>query len=422
MIKYKKGQAIPGAGDGNAEYTEWSEQKMRLFDGSLSSLSETRKWLLDNLIESLKEYRLEILNGLLMKRKKWKETYSRWVKRCIFANNRLIRYIEQCINILWQTAKNRSSLSFRDQDMIRGDPFITMIMNEKGGVGKSVTAIQLAAGYSLNGMKTLIIDGDPQGSITNLLLDEKTVQEVDQKGLTISTVLEHPDKINECIYPVPSLKNTFIIPSTGLLTHTMKQLEFNSLTSYPNKLQKAFRHLKGFDQVVIDNNPSFSWIVYNACAVTDLTIVPTNIEFNSLRGIDNTIEDMTSVLSQLDNAPEMEIKILVTRKGRTNDDLQRLAEINAKYGEHSYKTVIPNQDKPVRDSLNDHKILLMSHDKKKKAARSYRQLVDEILVKANDFLDRIKELESDRDAADQFSIGRTEEHSRTKQHVYVLKE
>jgi len=70
VIKYKKEQVIPGAGDGNAEYTEWSEQKMRLFDGSQSSLSETRKWLLDTLIESLKEYRLEILNGLLMKRKK----------------------------------------------------------------------------------------------------------------------------------------------------------------------------------------------------------------------------------------------------------------------------------------------------------------------------------------------------------------
>jgi hypothetical protein len=124
VIKYKKGQAIPGAAEQNAEYTEWSEQKMRLFDGSQSNLSETRKWLLDTLIESLKEYKIEILNGLLMKRKKWKETYSRWVKRCICANNRLIRYIEQCINILWQTAKNRSSLSYRDQDMIRGDTFI----------------------------------------------------------------------------------------------------------------------------------------------------------------------------------------------------------------------------------------------------------------------------------------------------------
>ena len=255
----------------------------------------------------------------------------------------------------------------------------TMIMNEKGGVGKSVTAIQLAAGFSLNGMKTLIIDGDPQGSITNLLLDETTVQEVDKKDLTISTVLEHPEMINDCICPVPSLENTYIIPSTGLLTHTMKQMEFNPLTSYPNKLQKAFRNLKGFDQVVIDNNPSFSWFVFNECAVADLLIVPTNIEFNSLRGIDNTIEDVTSVLQQLEDAPAMDIKVLVTRKGRTNDDMERLKEINAKYGKHSYKTVIPNQDKPVRDSLNDHKILLLSHDKKKKAARSYRQLVDEIL-------------------------------------------
>lgn len=124
VLKYKKGQERPASENEPIEYIEFSEEKTRSFDGGNQNLSETRKWLLETLMHSLQEFKIEVFQWMLMKRKTSKERYSRWVKRCICANNRVMRYIEEQINVWYQIAKDRSSLSFKDQDMIQGDPFI----------------------------------------------------------------------------------------------------------------------------------------------------------------------------------------------------------------------------------------------------------------------------------------------------------
>ena len=251
---------------------------------------------------------------------------------------------------------------------------VITIMNEKGGVGKTTTAIQLAAGYAKDRKKTLLIDGDPQGGCTKILFDFNKVKEVEESDNTIASIMKDPKTINDCIWEC--MDNLDLIPSKGDLNRTMNELQLNPMTSYPSRLKKALEYVD-YDVVVIDNNPYFTLFAMNAVVASDLVIIPTDIEFNSLSMINATLADIAQVIENLEDTKPLNYKILINKYNRLNIDRDVSEMLRERYGNQLYKTVIRTQFKPVKDAGFNHKLLI--DDTKSNVASDYREFIKEVM-------------------------------------------
>ena len=256
---------------------------------------------------------------------------------------------------------------------IRRKPRIMVVANQKGGVGKTTTAINLGTALAAVGKPTLVIDLDPQGNASTGL----GIYQADRK-LTSYDVLLGGTPIREAVTPtrIPGLS---IVPSTVDLSGA--ELELVSVAGRNFRLRDALQKLSNegteFEYVLIDCPPSLGILTVNAMAAADAAVVPLQCEFFALEGLSQLLKTLEIVRAGLN--PRLEIQgVILTMFDKRNNLSEQVAEdVRAHLGDKVYQTVIPRN---VRISeAPSHGLPALVYDLRCPGSQAYIKLAGELI-------------------------------------------
>ena len=215
-----------------------------------------------------------------------------------------------------------------------GGAVIVAIANQKGGVGKSTTAINLGAGLALQGERILIVDLDPQGNTTSGL-------GIDRGGIEFSTyeVLVDEVPIDDVVEPT-SVRDLFLVPATIELAGA--EIEMVSMFSREKRLANALKAVVDeFDFILIDCPPSLGLLTINGLSAAREVLIPIQCEYYALEGVSQLVENIARVRSNVNPELDIEGVILTMYDGRTNLSADVVAQVRDHFGDTAYRTVIP---------------------------------------------------------------------------------
>lgn len=244
------------------------------------------------------------------------------------------------------------------------------IANQKGGVGKTTTAVNLAAALGVLEKKVLIIDADPQANATSGL----GVEEVRNSTYNL---LEHSEKVEDCIYKTSS-PNLDIIPSH--IDLVAAEIELVDKENREFMLRTALEPIKDqYDFIIIDCAPSLGLITINALTASDSVIVPIQCEYFALEGLGkllNTIKNVQNI-----HNPDLSIEglLLTMYDSRLRLSNQVVEEVNMHFPEMVFETVI-SRNVRLSEAPSFGESILM-YDAESKGAVQYIQLAEEVLLK-----------------------------------------
>lgn len=247
---------------------------------------------------------------------------------------------------------------------------IVSITNQKGGVGKTTTCVNLSAFVAEAGNKVLIIDMDPQGNASSAVGVEPK-----KEDNTIYEVLLGECSAKEAIYPsvMPGLD---VLPSTINLSGA--EVDLVHLNNRENILKEALKDVKSkYDYIFIDCPPSLSLLTVNALTATDSLIIPIQCEYFALVGLGQLMNTVKLIKKHLNPNIEIEGVLLTMKDARSNLVNQVAEEIQKYFREKVYKTFIPRNIR-LAESPSHGKPILM-YDAKSKGATAYKSLADEFL-------------------------------------------
>lgn len=247
---------------------------------------------------------------------------------------------------------------------------IIAIANQKGGVGKTTTAINLSACLAEKGQKVLAIDMDPQGNMSSGLgLDkgsiDKTIYDM------ILGEIDVEDVINK-----GTIENLDILPSNVDLSAVEIELidEENKEFIVKNSIQKV---RDNYDFVIIDCPPSLSLLTINAMTTADSVLVPIQCEYYALEGLSQLIHTIQLVQKRLNPSLEMEGVVFTMYDARTNLSLQVVENVKSNLNTTIYKTIIPRNIRLAE--APSHGLPINLYDSKSAGAESYRLLAKEVI-------------------------------------------
>ena len=244
------------------------------------------------------------------------------------------------------------------------------IANQKGGVGKSTTAINLSSCLGEMGQKVLTIDMDPQGNTTSGMGVEKN--EVEN---TIYELLLGESKLEDCIFPL-NFDNLSLIPSNVNLAGA--EIELIGVEDKEFILKNAIDQVRDqYDFIIIDCPPSLNMLTINAMTTADTVLVPIQCEYYALEGLSQLMHTIELVQERLNPELEMEGVVFTMYDARTNLSLQVVENVKDSLDQNIYKTIIPRNVRLAEAPSYGLPITL--YDKRSVGAESYRLLAEEVL-------------------------------------------
>ena len=247
---------------------------------------------------------------------------------------------------------------------------IIAIANQKGGVGKTTTAINLSACLSEKKKKVLTLDIDPQGNTTSGLgVDKNAVEN------TVYELILDEAEMKECIFP-SVMEHLSVIPSNINLSGAEIELIGFERKEYllKNKLDQI---RDDYDYIIIDCPPSLNLLTINAMTAADSVIVPIQCEYYALEGLSQLIHTIDLIKERLNPKLEIEGVVFTMYDARTNLSLQVVENVKENLHQNIYKAIIPRNVRLAE--APSHGVPINVYEPKSAGAEAYRELANEVM-------------------------------------------
>lgn len=238
------------------------------------------------------------------------------------------------------------------------------VFNQKGGVGKTTTVINLADALANKGHRVLILDLDPQGNATSGLNIEKDREEMIYDYLLGA----------EGDFAVQVKENLSIIPSGAGLAGI--EIEFARRDDWQTVLKDRIAELEGYDYIVMDCPPSLGILSILALTAADGILIPVQCEYYALEGLSQLMESIHLVRGGFNPDLEIEGVLLTMYDGRTNLSMQVVEEVKNYFKDAVFSTVIPRNVRLAE--APSYGMSIMDYDKNSRGAKAYASLADEV--------------------------------------------
>ena len=252
------------------------------------------------------------------------------------------------------------------------DSKVIAVINQKGGVGKSTSVVNLSACLGENKKKILVVDFDPQGNTTSGYGIDKEELEHD-----VYDVILHDYPIEETIRET-CVQNVFIVPATIQLATA--EIELVSAMARESVLKEALSGIKDeFDYVFIDCPPSLGLLTINALVAADSLLIPIQCEYYALEGVAKLLESMQMVKRRMN--PDLEIfgVVMTMYDSRTTLSKQVVDEVQSYFGKKMFKTIIPRNVK--LSEAPSHGLPVIKYARVSKGALAYGKLAREVVAR-----------------------------------------
>ena len=247
---------------------------------------------------------------------------------------------------------------------------IVSIANQKGGVGKTTTSINLSTILAKKGKKVLMIDADPQGNASSGVGIDR--DEIEQ---SVYDVLINDVQIEQVVKKT-NIKNLYIVPSNINLAGA--EVELVSVMSREHRLKEKLDIIKEeYDFIIIDCPPSLGLITLNAFTASNSVLIPVQCEYYALEGLGQLLNTISLVKKHLNKDIEIEGALLTMYDIRTNLSNQVVKEVKKYFNEKVYKNVIPRNVK--LSEAPSYGMPISIYEPKSKGAKSYEKFVKEFL-------------------------------------------
>jgi chromosome partitioning protein len=248
-------------------------------------------------------------------------------------------------------------------------PRVLAIANQKGGVGKTTTAVNLGAALAELGYRVLVIDLDPQGNATTGLgISHRNVEG------SIYDVIMNDTAVEDCVEPT-SVRNLFVVPATIDLAGA--EIELVPAFSRELKLRRALQEVRNdYEFTLIDCPPSLGLLTVNGLAASDDVVVPIQCEYYALEGLGQLLRNVSLVRSNLNPTLDVRGIVLTMYDARTRLAEQVEQEVRAHFGEKVYRTVVPRTVRISEAPSFGQPVTVF--DTSSRGATAYRELAKEV--------------------------------------------
>jgi chromosome partitioning protein len=254
---------------------------------------------------------------------------------------------------------------------------VVTITNQKGGVGKTTTAINLAASLAMADQRVLLVDLDPQGNMTSGV----GLRGIRGEGGSIYEALTTDEPIDaDSLILATGVDNLFAIPADRQLTGA--EIELVALPSREFRLRRFLEPLRArFDRIFIDCPPSLGLLTLNALVAADAVLIPLHCEYFALEGLADLVATLKRVRASLNPALDIDGVLLTMHDERTNLGQQVARDVREFFQEKVFHTVIPRNVRLGEAPSHGKPVIL--YDARSRGAEAYLSLAREVIARAS---------------------------------------